>query len=630
MPLHAELKPIREFKFPSSDPYLLDMFGGVFRNPNDPGNPLIECLLTPCSPRSDGFEGFRRRISEQVRVGVGVGNLTNLYAGRFVQDGQFTEAIPLSDHRLEHITFEIDTRMPNFSEEGFLGDIPFDPSNSPISIRQKNAGVQSQVKLLHGQVLATNRSNVPEKWSSPKNPQKFTVMIHELELIRFYYSNSSNLCRAVFSDAFTEDNLDRAIVAGNPPYSYDEDTDTHSFVHRLGFSEEDMPFLGRIICEPDEVALRGARRIYQSTRATRMNSLRPDMMGYPRTSLPFQQKVQLSLTGHRSKVGDSGYLFVVHHIDACSAAFPFRNLSYCSVRASGIVTHDIEAPEPQAPKNRPKTGPANSTKDQQGTNRSDVHPAADSIPISREVGSRLFTGLASVIQTRENRTVPVPPRTRRIPTFDPQLIDWSTGKPGYGGTSAARLTQTDRLERGQLSADLSTFISVIDALRQMEPTWAIDSIPIGDNSWTDEATEVWRGFFPLVNCITRRSMLFKFSFVNDERTERRQLICIELQIGNSFVYLLEAQRRLARSSDGTGFVDYRDTLPVLMLRRNDWHPVEENELSEMLKDTVANPSKTWPQKVRGFVRDAIDHGNGADTPDKLAKRIAMVVKRNLP
>ena len=139
MPSHSALKSIREFLFPSTDPYLLDMFGGLFPNPQDPGSPLIECLLTPCTPRTGAAVGLSRKISEQVRVGVGVGNLTNLYVGRFVQNGLFTSDYPLADHRLEQITFEIDARTLDFTEERFIDEIPFDDTSAPISIRQSNS-----------------------------------------------------------------------------------------------------------------------------------------------------------------------------------------------------------------------------------------------------------------------------------------------------------------------------------------------------------------------------------------------------------------------------------------------------------------------------------------------------------
>lgn len=629
MSFHASLKPIREFTFPSSAPYLLDMFGGTFQNPSDPWNPLIECFLTPCEPREGPHPGISRRLREQVRVGIGVGNLTNLYLGRFVQNGAFAETAPIKDHRLERIIFEFDTRS-SASEEGWLGDSAFDPSGIPLSKSHQQNGAKSPVKFLHGKILQSDRLNERARNKpSPADPWSFTVMIHELELIRFYYSNSSHLCKTVFSDAFTEDHLDKAVVAGEPSFSYDEDTDTHSFVHRLGFTDEDMPFLGRILCEPDDTALKGARRIYESSRSSRLNAAYPDRMAYPRTLFPFQQKIQLSLTGHRTRLEDDRYLFIVHHIDACSSMFPFRNLSYSSVRATGVVDSEIELQVPEPPGPRLRTGPVHNPNDVQGTIRSDMPPAADSIPISSEVGSRVFFGLSSVNLTRKNRTVSVPPLSKRAPRYDHLLIDLSTGQAGYGNSTAARLIQRDRIEKAALTADLNTFIEVIHELCRREPSWGIKSISVGDKPWADESG-VWRGFFPLVNCITRRSMLFKFSYVDDQRTDRRQLIGIQIEIQKAFVYLFEAQRRRANTSEPGAPVKYRDVLPVLLLRRPNWDPIEGIEIIEMLRNTVANPSKTWPNKVRGFLRDSIDHGKGADTSEKLAERVAMVVRRNTP
>ena len=97
---------------------------------------------------------------------------------------------------------------------------------------------------------------------------------------------------------------------------------------------------------------------------------------------------------------------------------------------------------------------------------------------------------------------------------------------------------------------------------------------------------------------------------------------------DGFVYLFEGQQRVGRLLiDKSG---YRDTLPILMLRRADWQSVDANEVAEILRETVSNPSKTWPNPIRAFIRQSIEHGNGADTPEKLALRIAGVVKKNLP
>lgn len=627
MSFHGSLKPIREFSFPSSAPYLLDMFGGTFQNPNDPWNPLIECFLTPCEPREGLIPGISRKLREQVRVGIGVGNLTNLYLGRFVQNGTFTETAPIKDHRPERITFEFDTRSPD-SEEIWLGDLAFEDRGAPLSRSHAQSGVRSPVKLLHGKILQSDRLNEREgNKPTPADPWPLTVMIHEFELIRFYYSNSSNLCRAVFGNAFTKDHLTKAVVAGEPSFAYDKDTDTHSFIHRLGFTDEDMSFLGRILCEPDETALRGVRRIYESSRSSRLNAAYPGRMAYPRTLFPFQQKVQISLTGHRARLKDGSYLFIVHHIGACSSVFPFRKLRYASVRATGVVDPKIEPQGPEPPRPRLRSGPVHNPNNAQGTIRSDMPPAADSIPISCDVGSRVFSGLSSVKLIRENRTVPVAPQRKRAPRYDPRLIDLSAGQAGHGSSTAARLIQQDRVEKGTLTADLSTFIKVMHELGRFKPSWDIKSIEVGDECWSE--SDISRGFFPLVKCPIRQSMFFKFSYVDDQRTDRRQLIGMQIKVENSFVYLFEAQRRQANTGE-PGAIKYREELPVLLLRRPLWEPIQGTEITQMLRDTVASPGKTWPVKVEGFVRDSIAHGMGADTPEKLAERIAMVIKRNIP
>lgn len=628
MPLHAQLKPIKEFTFPSGSPHLLEMFGGVYANPDDVGNPLIECFLTPCEPRPDGQAGFIRRISEQVRVGVGVGNLTNLHIGRCVQDGSFVPPPPHFGRNTEEITFEFDSADRQALQEIFLDALGLEPQTSPISLRLQRTDVKCPLKVVTGNVVGTTRL-FATGGPSESRPWKTKVCFHELELIRFYYTNSSSLCRAVFSDAFTEENIGKAVFAEEPWVSFDDEADEHFFVHRQGFSEADMPILGRILCEPNALALKGIRRIHQSLLASRLSLMRPDNVGYPRTAFPFAQRTRLSLTGHRVRQTDGEFLFVVHHINACSSAFPFRRLSYASIRPTAVVDKEMAAPA-ETGRHRPQrlTGPANTTLDAQGFNRSDMAPSADSIAVSREVGTRIFSGLAKVTLRRDHHYVTIPPRKPNIPSTDAFLKDWSTGKPRSGSSTAVKLHQADRLESKPLAADLETFIEVMKELAALQPSWQLESRAIGALPWRSDGSDVWRGFFPLVPCAVRRTVMYRFSFVVNASSERRQVVCFEIFANTQHFYLLEAQRRMRHDAQGQ-LAEYKDMLPILLISRHDRGSMSPASLSEILVDTVSNPSKTWPTAVNGCFREVVEHGHGADTVAKLSLRLAKAVQRQI-
>lgn len=625
MPLHAQLNPIKEFTFPSTSPYLLEMFGGVYANPDDVGNPLIECFLTPCEPRPDGQMGFNRRISEQVRVGVGVGNLTNLHIGRCVQNGSFVLLPPHFGRNAEEIIFEFDSADRQASQEVFLDELNLEPQTSPISLRMQRTDVKCPLKVVTGNVIETSRL-FATGGPSESRPWKTKVCVHELELIRFYYTNSSGLCRAVFSNAFTDENIGKAVFAEEPWICFNEDADEHFFVHRQGFSEADMPILGRILCEPNALALKGIRRIHQSILASRLSLMRPDSVGYPRTAFPFAQRTRLSLTGHRVRQTNGEFLFVVHHINACSSAFPFRRLSYASIRPTAVVDKQIATPaEPGRYRPRRLTGSANTTSYPQGFNRSDMAPSADSIAVSREVGSRIYGGLAKVTLKRDHHYVSIPPRKPNIPSTDALLKDWSTGRPRSGSTTAIKLNQLDRLESKPLAADLGTFIEVMKELAKLHPSWQLKSCAVGAFPWRSDGADVWRGFFPLVPCAVRRSVMYRFSFVGSASSERRQVVCFEILVDRQYFYLLEAQRRILLDTDGQ-IKQYKDTLPILFIGRCDKSPMLNAFLSEILVETVFSSSKTWPTRVMGCFRKVIDHEHGADTPAKLALRISKAVQ----
>lgn len=222
-----------------------------------------------------------------------------------------------------------------------------------------------------------------------------------------------------------------------------------------------------------------------------------------------------------------------------------------------------------------------------------------------------------------------PKSDRRLIAFDPALTDLSTGRPGHRRTSAAKLTVRERIERGQLTVDLTTFIKAIAVLQDLAPDWEISSIQVGDTPWIDPETGVYRGYFPLVNCPIRQSVLFKFSYLDDERSTRRQLIGVEISVQNARVYLFEAQRRtrVVVSETGDKKTPYADELPVLIVWRDDFSPTDSDEFVQLLKATVSNVSKTWPAEIDGFHRSSVHHLAGDDVPSQLAERIKSTVSK---
>jgi hypothetical protein len=634
MGIHSSLPDFREFRFPSDHPYLLDWLGGIYPNPRDPGNPLVECIFTPMAPRepdlnsNNGKSAYIRKVSEQVRVGVGVGNLSNLFVDRYVRAGQFLENLPTEARDTERITFEIDTADPAASSDGFLKGLNLELSQSPISGSLHARGVDSPIKHLRGTLTSTTNKSAPQTgptWAYGG----LDVVIQELELIRFYYTNSSGLARAVFSGSFGSDRLEQTVISDEPNSTgYDPDSDTHYFVHRLGFDEGDMPILGRILFEPNNLALIGARRINSSLRASNINNPGNRTANYPRTTFPFAQKTVLTLVGRRAKRQNGPYVFLVHRIERCAARFPFRNLRFASIRTVATGPAEVDPADVRKP-NQPRVrGPVNKIEDQlESQNRSDVHPNAHSIPIAREIGTRVYSGLEYVNSQREVRESDRPRGKPRFNVFDPSLTDMSTGKPGYGITTAAKLTIKERIDSAALTADLDTFVKAVDALCLARPDWAIEFVPVGDSPSQDPVSGAYRGFFPLVNCRVRQSMLFKFSFIDDARTIRRQLIGVQIEVPGRFLYLFEAQRRARTVPTDVGpTTQYLETLPILLLHRDDFSQANPSQDFEMmLRGTVLNESKTWPSEVDCLVKTTIEHGRGADSVEALAHRIEAAV-----
>lgn len=615
------LRPIEQLQLSSSDIWMLDWFGGLVDNPKDVKNPIIECILTPCTFSPDRPSGLIRHVGRQVPTTIGCCAINAIGTGRQYIDGKFAPLNLASGSPEETITFQFDPQRDGSIKETMLEQVGVHDSFALINKRLVGEGFESPVKLVDGFLTSTNNTRSPDQNASARHPVSFRVMFHELEIIRFYYTNSQCLVRAVFNDSFQGDNIYKDVIYTEhqgPHYIFDENK--CRLEYRFDFYRVDAQIIGRILFEPTGTALRGVRRVYQSMHASKLNELNSRKTAYPRTHFPYVEKAELMLTGRRLRLLDNTFVFVVHRIESCDVPFPYENLS---VQREIEPGGDIKAPpgSPPAFGGRP---PQVSGPGQKGGELDTEGPPlngsgfAECLPETRR-----FLGLSKTrLFVEKPRPNTHTSSGRPWSKFDPRLTKSSPGNPTSGQSEAINQKIYDIMEGGDPPVDLDTFIAILSGLQVKHSSWKILTIPAGPAGWKDPATNVTYTGFPAVACPEMTTVMRQFSFLDKEKKKRRRVVCARILVCEKFLYLLEAERR--RNDEGK----YMEELPILMLWSPGLEPIARSKFESVLTKTVENPSKTWPKDTSSFglMRRGIEHRKDRKVSEIVTRLSGLVTK----
>lgn len=612
------LKPFQELHH--TDKLLrLDWFGGVKCNAEETDNPLIECLFTPFNlpDPSSGETTPKPKRHDQFIAGIAVGYLPTLFLGQFFRKG---ERAPLNEWLpTEIITFDLDVSDAASVTECTLPDIHLDPKSEFIAPRFMATANCTGIKKLHG-ILRRTSNNKIQKIPAPQD-----VFIHEMELIRFYLTNSSHSCKNIFNGAFSDQNIGTRVVNEiHETKSLDPRTGAGRFVYRHGYKEIDAPILGRILLDPSKVALKAAQRVHNKIVADRVN-LETDWFGYPRTHFPFQGNTQLVLSGRRLKTA-TGFIFLAYRIHSCSVPFPFQSLSYCDEISPGGEPAPPGAPVAFPGSNTVQTGPGHQDSSA-GESKSNERPSAASAQLRIELGKREYLGLVGVPLKREKLRDSTHRAEKKTIEYRDELSDASTGAGTSGDSSTIRQSITEPIIiPSPLTLDLETFIKVIKGVRALHPDWVVTTIIVGAGS---ESEGEQTSYFPEIACQKHKHIMRQFSYTDDAKFERRRFICAQIFVNGQYVYLFEAQRRLRFPPPTDSQSPYKESLPVLLLHTPGHEEIQGDDFLPMIEQTVKN--KTWPNEsdLNEFIRDHTVHGQGVQTVDEMCARVAQLIQRNM-
>lgn len=234
-----ELKPFTTLK--QTDKLVrLDWFGGAKHNIAETDNPLIECIFTPFALPPSGSTKLKPLRHRQFKVFFAVGYLPVLSLGVCFREGKLVRAA--DQFQTETIVFDLDASDPSAITECTLANIPLDPSTRFISRFNQSTANRAGLKKLRGELCHSTNENINKKIRACKSPLPEVVLIHELEIVRFYLTNSSHSCKNIFTGAFSAANLDKRVINELHEKRYlDPVTGRGRFVYRHGYREKLPP-----------------------------------------------------------------------------------------------------------------------------------------------------------------------------------------------------------------------------------------------------------------------------------------------------------------------------------------------------------------------------------------------------
>lgn len=620
----APLKPFDALQ-QRSGRLILDWIGGIHPNLGDPSNPLIECLYTPLETDADktqqGRYPFRRNLAGQIRVGIGVGYLPTLFTGQVFEGAQ---RLPPEDWwPTEELSITIDpsTAAP---EELTLPALTPPLQRLPVISRYAES-LNAGFKRVQGQVTFTSNRDSPQAGASLAAPLPMSILIPEIELIRFYYATSTHMAKTLLRGELNRPDWRRVLANADDPPVHDPATGSARFVYRHAFSRQDVPTLTRLLFDTSWLPLRGAQRIAKSMSAAHLSQPTRAPAGYPRTYFPFAGSTSLQLTGYRRPLlgaenAPRQFIFIAHRIVSCSAPFPVKELRCHNEAQRGGTPAGPDAPVAFA--GRPETAvPTSDDPFSFGVSTSQEPPHASLGTLETLQSTRHLPGFdaINVRYAKEGQN-----SHRGAPGGEGRLYSSvSTGDPTHGASGSAALRIKDDTTDSPRSLDgFRGFLAVLEHLTRLHPEWHIRTVDVGQGRDDPESGTVL-SLFPCIRNERRQNSYMQFSFLDREKTLRRQLIGVECRIGGRHVYLLEAESRPV--PEGNCLVSL-EGLPYALVQARDGRPLSRSDFRSLLTLTVMH--KTWPaaRDIHPLILEKRHHSDATQTVGQVAQRLGAMLE----
>jgi hypothetical protein len=450
----------------------------------------------------------------------------------------------------------------------------------------------------------------------------YGIIIPMVELIRFYYAGSTELCRSLFNGQFylNEEKL------FNKQKSYQGSDGEYVLQLRKEYTDDDAWVVARIAC--DQTAFRGARRIFES-----MLIMPTQEKAYPKTIPPFTGDTILTVWGKEISSGNKSR-FLVLEIISCTGKFPYEQLTLIRDNFGRSPENDSgewksSERNDRPDRNREKLGEETIIWDDEepDVSRGKYTEYLHHSRFAELKGKEIKKPPKKTSDSKYRHKEPSSAATTSLttPSASPPEILHSTGEPtheksetapsSFATTSAGDEIPKVGREKG-LPATFDNFQKGIEALGQREYIQCDYLVIIPSN--IDENVS----FFP-----DAHGEPVKWTRTHRGRRRRQVAIC-RVTLGKNVFYLFEIERMLKKSDKYTTLILYNHDLcviedttliEVLMYcarHRGAW--LDDNELPELKRRKIKhtwNLPEHFAKKVIGIMNSAAMVKNESKTPN---------------
>lgn len=327
--------------FPHDDRlWRVDWFGGLRFNELNPEESQIEVFLSPFNSEYMDKPAANKAVFENERksIYVGIGQLLLIHVGSIWKNG-----LPIEDHKL---------RKYKYTSEIF--------KNLRISrehVKICSAGQKSEDDYIIPPAYYSIGSHSGLKAKClciEKDEDPYNIIIPMVEVIRFYYAQSSKIAKVLFNGSYGQNES----IIYDPEYTIENiEEGCHQIKLRKEFSNSDAWFAARLAFS--EVARKNAKRIWASI----IKSRDKNNIAFPATHPPFYDKTDLKVFGKYipKKISDvkKEWRFLVLWIQSCSGPFPYDNdLALIRDNPADIIESDDDRLPIGYPQSIDTVGPA--------------------------------------------------------------------------------------------------------------------------------------------------------------------------------------------------------------------------------------------------------------------------------
>lgn len=501
MPIpHVIIEEFKDESRPGST-WRLNWFGGIERDPDVATEYKLQIVLTLVKEhtRKDWHTETAVELDVLRMVRVGVGQLPLLRVGSLWMDGALV-------------------RLKTGVEQRFFLDIPAG-APSFYTATDKVASMAGLIPFRDHRLMGYGKDTKCVVLPFGEDPAG--IIIPAIELIRFYYANSTRLSKAVFDGDFIHD----------PSSIYDpEYTGMNGRLavvcRRQDVSDDDCWTIARILNSQD--AFDGARRVNDSMIRSFANSRE----AHPESMFPFSGPTRIKALC--KQVGFAPARWLVLSIVSCSGSFPYNELEVIADNDGRQADPETDITEEnKIPISRPSGALADETdplKLQSGK-----EPDKQALPKRLELSGDCFTALLGKkikklekdhcnYKSGQLKTVVEPPPSTH------GTGDGDYTKPGIGKVDLAK----SGLEALPPSYDL--LLALVDELNTREGVSA--RLPLLRN-----------GLGLIRAKLAAPAGRRQWAYIDYKARIIRHLMFIQIKIKNNYYCLIEVERRALSSSD---------------------------------------------------------------------------------